>query len=86
MKQFFIDNFDTILMIASGLLTALGAFLGITNIRISKVKKLLNGSKSNGYRIRCPHCKKESPIEEVSFLLPSGAVDNNLNGVPDEQE
>lgn len=86
MKDFIVENFDTILLVASGLLTAIATFLGITNARISKIRKMLNGSKSNGYRIRCPHCKKESPIDEVSFLLPSGAVDNNLNGTPDDQE
>lgn len=86
MKEFLINNWETILTIVAGLLTAMATLLGITNHRINKIRKLMKQSDGNGYRIVCPHCHKESPIEQVTFKLPSGALDNNLNGIPDDQE
>lgn len=58
-------------------------------IRAKSVKQLkdaLEQAKKKDTRILCPKCHKESPLSEVHFLLPSGALDDNLNGIADEEE
>lgn len=35
---------------------------------------------------KCPHCGEMFTLSECDFILPSGEVDNDLNGVPDSQE
>lgn len=88
MKDFLLQNFDVIIYALLAVVGAFATLLGVSVGQLGKLRKILtrNQSKSSGYRILCPHCKKESALEDVHFLLPSGAVDDNLNGTPDDQE
>lgn len=48
--------------------------------------KMLQDAKSRQTMVKCPVCKKESPLSDVTFRLPDGSPDNNLDGVPDDKE
>lgn len=61
--------------------------VGIINARsIRHLDNAISKARRRGTVILCPHCKKETPLSDVHFLLPDGAVDDNLNGVPDTEE
>lgn len=53
---------------------------------VKEIKKALDDAKKKDTRIVCPRCKKEVPLREVHFLLPDGSIDDNLNGIADDQE
>ena len=53
---------------------------------VKDIKKALDDAKKKDTRIVCPKCHKESSLREVHFLLPDGSLDDNLNGVADDQE
>ena len=86
MKEFFLEHFDVIVYAVSSVLVAFGTFAGVSIGQLAKIKKLLSRKHSSGYRVVCPHCKKESNLEDVHFILPDGKIDDNLNGVPDDTE
>lgn len=76
---------------AGALVSVLGAvgalIVSIVNAKnIRNIDQHINQAKRRGTFIVCPHCKKESPLSDVHFLLPDGSLDDNLNGVPDNQE
>lgn len=50
------------------------------------ISQALKEAKERQSYIICPHCKKKTPLSEVSIHLVNGEVDNNLNGVPDSLE
>lgn len=86
MRQFLSENRELIIALGSLLLSllvdgcvGLGIALGISRRRIRELTR-------QGYQIRCPRCKKEFPLEEAHFLMASGELDDNLNGIPDSQE
>ena len=69
-------------------LATFGAVLAIINsivaeVRVRKLQKQLDAAKERETFIECPHCKKKILLSEMSFRLPSGALDNNLDGKPD---
>lgn len=35
---------------------------------------------------KCPHCGQLFRLSDADFLLPNGKVDNDLNGLPDDEE
>lgn len=35
---------------------------------------------------KCPHCGEMFRLSDADFLLPSGDVDNDLDGVPDSKK
>lgn len=73
--------------IVAGFTAALALGTSFINLRkAGQLKKALQAANERGTQVLCPHCKKKSPLHEVKFILPSGDVDNNLNGVPDSQE
>lgn len=84
--KFCSENKEAILTIGTCVATGLGTALGFL-IRGNVVsRRRLKAAQRQGYKIRCPHCKKESAITDCTLLMPSGAVDNNLNGIPDQDE
>ena len=58
---------------------------GINLAKGAKLSRAVEDAKSKGYQVRCPKCKKTSPLSEVQILLPSGELDANLDGIPDNQ-
>lgn len=73
--------------IASAIVSAAAAVCGICSlVKAHHAKKILKDAESRMTMVKCPYCHKKSPLSQVSFILPDGSVDNNLNGVPDNQE
>lgn len=70
------------------IIAAVGAvIIGVVNaVHIRHVDQHINQAKRRGTRVLCPHCKKESDLADVHFLLPDGSIDDNLNGKPDKFE
>ncbi len=54
--------------------------------KAARLERLLEDAKARETYIICPNCNKKLPLSEVSFHLPNGAVDNNLNGKADVEE
>lgn len=54
--------------------------------RADKARQLLDDAKARSTYAVCPECGKRIYLSDLSFHLPSGQLDNNLNGVPDEKE
>lgn len=67
------------------LASSLVAFIsGIVAYRRSwKLGKQLEAAKERETYAVCPHCGKKIHLSEMSFRLPSGALDNDLDGKPD---
>lgn len=55
----------------------------VNGVKAVKLEKQIEAAKQRETYIICPHCKKKTPLSEVSFRLPDGSLDNNLNGKPD---
>ena len=72
----------------AGIITALaGLVAGIIAIRNSKrISQALEEAKARETFTVCPNCKKKIPLSEINWHLPTGEVDNNLNGKPDYLE
>lgn len=73
--------------LVTGTIAICTAIVGVLNVVNShKFTRYLDAAKQRETYIECPHCKKRIPLSEIQFHLPSGEVDNNLNGRPDSQE
>lgn len=80
---------DQLKELVSYALATFGAVLAIINsiiaeVRVRKLQLQLDAAKQRETYIECPHCKKKILLSQMSFRLPSGALDNNLDGKPDE--
>lgn len=68
----------------SGTIAIAGAVVGIINaVNAHKFKKYLDDAKKRETYTVCPYCKKKIPISELHFHLPTGQLDDDLNGLPD---
>lgn len=78
---------ELITAICSGV-SAIGAIIIaiINGVKCHKLDQRIEQAKLRETYIICPHCKKKTPLSEVSFRLPDGSLDNNLNGKPDVLE
>lgn len=54
--------------------------------KAAALSRLLEEAKARETYAVCPCCNKKIPLSELSFHLPDGSFDNNLNGVPDVKE
>lgn len=54
--------------------------------RAEKARQLLADAKARSTYSVCPECGKKIYLSDLAFHLPSGLVDNDLNGVPDQKE
>lgn len=86
MKEWILQNKELIICLGSIFLTLIGGSIGLLGRSNAKLRNRLKAAKRQSYSIRCPHCKKEAPLSEVSFVMPDGRPDNNLNGVADDDE
>ena len=55
-------------------------------VKNHRIKIALDKAKQRETYAVCPNCKKKIPLSELSFYLPDGSKDNDLNGVPDSEE
>lgn len=61
--------------------------IAYVDAKVSKklVKGLLARAKTNGTYLVCPHCGSKVELKDLDNLyLPSGLVDNDLDGKPDK--
>lgn len=82
--NFIQENWSSIVNVCMGVVNGVAAIVLL--IKSKSFSLYLKKAKQRETYMVCPHCKKEIPLSELSFHLPSGEVDNNLNGVPDQQE
>lgn len=90
MKEWFLQNFDAA-AIVSVVSVAGSVVMGIIGlIKSAKTKKryakLVEDIKSRLTYTNCPHCGKKVYFAEFSWRLSDGSKDNNLDGIPDDQE
>lgn len=52
--------------------------------RAEKAQRILDDARSRQTYFNCPECGKKVTLDRVTFHLPGGAVDNDLNGEPDD--
>lgn len=52
----------------------------------SRASRMLDDAKKRQTYLVCPHCSKKVYLSEIDFHLPSGSLDNNFNGLPDDRE
>ena len=81
-------DWTNITIAATGVISAIaGLVVAITAMKKARlVAKALDEAKQRETYIVCPKCGAKVPLSEISFHLPSGAKDMNLNGVPDSEE
>ena len=82
-------NQDLIIQVTTAGVAIAGALTAIINAivagkRSARLAQQLEQAKERETYAVCPHCGKKIHLSEMSFRLPSGALDNNLDGKPDE--
>lgn len=90
MKEWLLANFDASVVVAicgfiGSVTTAIISLVNASKTR-SKLNKVLEDAHERGSYAICPSCKKKIAINEIEFHLANGALDQNLNGLPDDQE
>lgn len=85
----FIKEFGSLIL--SGLTAVISPFcvLMISRSQKAKIKLLekeLSHAKEKECYTVCPHCQKDIRFSDLTFYLPSGDIDNNLNGIADKDE
>lgn len=74
-------------LLVGGFVSACGALVTvITALKTKKFVDYMNNAKQRETYVECPRCKKKIPLSEINFHLPSGEIDNDLNGRPDHLE
>lgn len=86
MKEWLMQNFDAYSIAC--VVTSIGSLVAaiVSLVKVHKANRVIADARSRKTQVLCPKCHKKSPIDEVHFILPDGAKDDNLNGVPDNQE
>lgn len=77
--------------IASAVTALAGAVCAIVSlVKAHRTKvacdRMIQDAQSRCTQVICPKCHKKSPLSQVTFQLPDGSTDNNLNGIPDHEE
>lgn len=70
--------------VSGAIVATISAIVSASKTR--KLEKALDAAKARETFAICPRCKKKVLLSELQFHLPSGARDNNLNGVDDSLE
>ena len=93
MKEWFMQNFDAaaITAIITAVSSLVAGIISLVNIIVSSKKKkileqaLQDAKLRNTYHM-CPNCGHKLRLDDMHFFLEDGSKDDNLNGVPDNQE
>lgn len=56
---------------------------GVALLLNLQIKKRLDRAKDRETYTVCPHCSKHIPLSDLAFYLPSGELDNDLDGKKD---
>lgn len=86
----FLNSIDWVALVGA-LVSLVGGITALVVVLVNakntkKITTALDEAKQKSVYFVCPNCHKKIPLSEVDFHLPSGAVDNNLNGKPDYLE
>lgn len=81
MKEILVEFGSLALAVSSAIISVINAIVSAR--RSYKLSQELDAAKERETYIECPHCGKKIHLSEMSFRLPSGALDNDLNGKPD---
>lgn len=90
--NWFLDWWPSIATAATAVVTGLASFLVYRlKLRSAKAKALVMAQELDRAKYRltyhvCPHCGKPVLLSEIKWMLPGNIQDQNLNGVPDNQE
>lgn len=90
--NWFLDWWPSIAAAATGVVTALASFLVYRiKLRSAKAKNVVLMQELDRAKLRltyhvCPYCHHKVRLDECHWLLPGDLADQNLNGVPDNQE
>lgn len=90
MKEWLIANLDgasitAVCGVIGSLCTAIISLINASRTR-AQMKKLMDQAVERGSYAICPRCKEKVPLQDLEFHLSNGALDQNLNGVADEEE
>jgi len=78
-----VNDWAAIVTAATSLAVALVSGI-VALVKSHQVKQALDNARQRETYIICPHCHKKAALSEIDFRLPSGQLDNDLNGVPDD--
>ena len=90
--QWFLDWWPSIAGAATGVVTAIFAYVAYRiKSRSEKAKtaalmRELDNAKLRLTYTTCPYCHHQVRLDECHWKLPGDLSDENLNGVPDNQE
>ncbi len=84
MKEILVEFGSLALAVSSAIIAVINAIVSAR--KTAKLSEELEAAKMRETYIECPHCKKKILLSEMRFRLPTGAFDNNLDGVPDPKE
>ena len=82
--EFFANYWKELIAVLSATLSAIG--VGYAILKGHAVKRAVKEAQKRKTYSICPHCKQAIDLAEMDFFLPGGHKDNNLNGIPDDQE
>ena len=90
MKEWILNNLDAVSIagVVSSVASVALAIIGLLKSRKSKKRyeELVRDIKARTTWTICPKCGKKVYFAEFSWNLLDGQKDDNLNGVPDDQE
>ena len=90
--QWFLDWWPSIAGACTGVVTAIAAYVAYRiKARSQKAKtdalmRELDNAKLRLTYTTCPYCGHKVRLDECHWKLPGDLADENLNGVPDNQE
>lgn len=73
--------------VIANILSWIAVIVVYVDAKVSKklVKGLIARAKANGTYLLCPHCGKKVELKDLDNLyLPTGCIDNDLDGKPDK--
>lgn len=89
MKEWILQNLDAGVIIAacSALGSVAAAITGLVSfLKARKYSRYVEEARKRQVWCSCPHCKKTIYLDQLKFRLPTGEIDDNLNGIPDDKE
>lgn len=86
MKEWLIENVSWLAPVIAALFSGTSLCSIISLVRTLHLSSALKKARESKYWTTCPRCHKKIYLDELVLRMPDGAVDDNINGVPDDQE
>lgn len=90
--KWFLAWWPSIAGAATGLVVSIFAYVRYRiSLKKEKAKtealsKALDDARRRNTYSKCPHCGRDIPLSKLHFYLADDIPDDNLNGLPDDQE